>query len=85
MGQIDRCNHDPFKTCANLADNRWEFPIFQAVTIGINIAYYSVKSESMWTVIRRKKRTSAGEVSNLAKIEGCIGDCIFYPIYIKEH
>ena len=83
MGQIDRCNHDPFKTCANLADNRWEFPIFQAVTIGMDIARYSVKSESVWTVIRRKKRTSAGEVSNRAKIKECIGDCIFYPIYMR--
>ncbi len=63
MGQIDRGNQDPFKTCANLADNRWEFPLFQVDTIGIDIAHYSVKSESMWTVIRRKKRTSAGEVS----------------------
>jgi len=54
MGQIDRCNRDPFKTCANLADNRWEFPIFQAVTIGMDIARYSVKSESAWTVILRK-------------------------------
>ena len=40
-----------------------EFPQFQAVTIGIDIAYYSVTSESMWTVILRKKRTSAGEGS----------------------
>ena len=93
MGQIDRCNHNPFKTCANLADNQQEFPLFQVDTIGIDIAYYSVKSESMWTVIRRKKThlrwrgflRETPKQKHLAKIKECIGDCIFYPIYIKEH